>query len=100
MGLREWVTQFWVRYQGLLLELANFQLRDRDRAEEVVQDTWVDFLKSLTRFEGRCSPKTWLVQILRRRIKKELRRMILEAVPAKQSSKLRRVRDIMKLMRA
>jgi len=77
MGLREWITQLWVRYQGLLLELANFQLRDRDWAQEVVQDTWVDFLKSLTRFEGRCSPKTWLVQILRRRIKKELRRMIL-----------------------
>jgi RNA polymerase sigma-70 factor (ECF subfamily) len=78
MGLKEWITQLWVRYQGLLLELANFQLRDRDRAQEVVQDTWVDFLKSLTRFEGRCSPKTWLVQILRRRIKKELRRTILK----------------------
>ena len=78
IGLREWVTQLWVRYQGLLLELANFQLRDRDWAQEVVQDTWVDFLKSLTRFEGRCSPKTWLVQILRRRIKKELRRTLLK----------------------
>ena len=75
--LREWVTQLWVRYQGLLIELANFHLRDRDRAQEVVQDTWVDFLKSLRRFEGRCSPKTWLVQILRRRLKKELHRTIL-----------------------
>jgi len=78
MGLREWITQLWVRYQGLLLELANFQLRDRDWAQEVVQDTWVDFLKSLTKFEGRCSPKTRLVQILRRRIKKELRRTLLK----------------------
>jgi RNA polymerase sigma-70 factor (ECF subfamily) len=75
--LREWITQLWVRYQGVLLELANFHLRDRDRAQEVVQDTWVDFLKGLRRFEGRCSPKTWLVQILRRRLKKELRRTIL-----------------------
>ena len=75
--LRKWITQLWVRYQGLLIELANFHLRDRDRAQEVVQDTWVDFLKSLRRFEGRCSPKTWLVQILRRRLKKELRRTIL-----------------------
>lgn len=75
--LREWITQLWVRYQGVLLELANFHLRDRDRAQDVVQDTWVDFLKSLRRFEGRCSPKTWLVQILRRRLKKELRRTIL-----------------------
>jgi RNA polymerase sigma-70 factor, ECF subfamily len=74
--LREWVTGLWVRYQGLLLELANYHLRDRDRAQEVVQDIWVDFMKSLGRFEGRCSPKTWLVQILRRRLKKELRRMI------------------------
>jgi len=77
LDLREWVTQQWVRYQGLLIELANFHLRDRDRAQEVVQDTWVDFLKSLRRFEGRCSTKTWLVQILRRRLKKELRRTIL-----------------------
>ena len=37
----------------------------------------MDFLKSLRRFEGRCSTKTWLVQILRRRLKKELRRTIL-----------------------
>jgi RNA polymerase sigma factor (sigma-70 family) len=77
LDLREWVTQQWVRYQGLLIELANFHLRDRDRAQEVVQDTWVDFLKSLGRFEGRCSTKTWLVQILRRRLKKELHRTIL-----------------------
>jgi RNA polymerase sigma-70 factor, ECF subfamily len=77
IGLREWVTQLWVRHQALLLELANYHLRDRDRAQEVVQDTWVDFLKSLRRFEGRCSPKTWLVQILRRRLKKEFRRTII-----------------------
>lgn len=77
IGVREWVTELWVRYQGLLLELANYHLRDRDRAQEVVQDTWVDFLRSLGRFEGRCSPKTWLVQILRRCLKKELRRTIL-----------------------
>src|SRR5207302_6456764 len=36
----------------------------------------VDFLKGLPRFEGRCSPKTWLVQILKRCLKKERRRMI------------------------
>ncbi len=76
-ALRQWTTRLHVRYQGLLLELANFHLRDRDRAQEVVQDTWVDFLKSLKRFEGRCSPKTWLIQILRLRVKKEFRRTFL-----------------------
>lgn len=75
-GARAWISQLWTLHQGLLLELAHFHLRDWDRAQEVVQDTWVDFLKSLHRFEGRCSAKTWLVQILRRCIKKERRRAI------------------------
>ena len=76
-ALREWITQLWFQQQPMLLELAHFHLRDWDRAQEVVQDTWVDFQKSLGRFEGRCSPKTWLVQILRRRLKKELRGTLL-----------------------
>jgi RNA polymerase sigma-70 factor, ECF subfamily len=76
-ALREWITQLWVQHQPVLLEMAHFHLRDWHRAQEVVQDTWVDFQKSLGRFEGRCSPKTWLVQILRRRLKKELRGAIL-----------------------
>lgn len=74
---RAWVSQLWNLHQALLLELAHYYLRDWDRAQEVVQDTWIDFLNSLHRFEGRCSPKTWLVQILKRCIKKELRRTIL-----------------------
>lgn len=75
-GARAWISQLWTLHQGLLLELAHFHLRDWDRAQEVVQDTWVDFLKSLHRFEGRCSAKTWLVQILKRCIKKAQRRAI------------------------
>ena len=67
-----------VQHQPMLLELAHYHLRDWDRAQEVVQDTWVDFQKSLGRFEGRCSPKTWLVQILRRGLKKELRGTVLK----------------------
>ena len=74
-GARAWISQLLTLHQGLLLELAHLQLRDWDRAQEVVQDTWVDFLKSLHRFEGRCSAKTWLVQILKRCIQKEQRRL-------------------------
>lgn len=74
--LHDWLRQLWDQHQMLLLELAHYELRDWDRAEEVVQDTWVDFLNSLHRFEGRCSAKTWLVQILKRCIKKQQRRAI------------------------
>lgn len=75
-SVREWIAGLWSRHQPLLLELAHFHLHDWDKAQEVVQDMWVDVLKSLHRFEGRCSAKTWLVQILRRCIQKEQRRTI------------------------
>ena len=75
-AVRDWVAQLWGQHQVLLMELAHYELRDWDRAQEVVQDTWVDFLKSLHRFQGRCSAKTWLVQILKRCIRKEQRRAI------------------------
>jgi len=38
-------------------------------AEEVVQETWVGVLKGLDNFEGRCSLKTWMFQILINRAK-------------------------------
>jgi RNA polymerase sigma-70 factor, ECF subfamily len=73
---RERIANLWNRHQQLLLELACYHLQDWDLAQEVVQDMWVDFIKSVPRFRGRCSEKTWLVQILRRCIKKEQRRTI------------------------
>ena len=42
----------------------------------MVQHTLVDSIESVPRFEGRCSEKTWLVQILRRCIQKEQRRSL------------------------
>ena len=75
-AFREWVANLWNLYQTLLLEMAYYHLNDRDRAEEVVQDMWVDFIESVPRFEGRCSVKTWLMQILRRCIQKEQRRSL------------------------
>ena len=47
-----------------LIRLARLTLGDLATAEEVVQETWIGFLDSLERFEGRASMKTWLYRIL------------------------------------
>ena len=38
-------------------------------SEEVVQETWLGVLKGIDRFEGRCTLKTWIFQILINRAK-------------------------------
>jgi tetratricopeptide (TPR) repeat protein len=76
-----------------LLQLAHHRVRDRDRAEEVVQDMWVDFIRSLPRFEGLCSEMTWLVQILKRCIQKAQRPTTLTRAREALSGILGRGRD-------
>jgi RNA polymerase sigma-70 factor (ECF subfamily) len=51
-------------YHVMLLRLAMMYVKDRAVAEDVVQETWLGFLESLDRFEGRASIKTWIYRIL------------------------------------
>jgi RNA polymerase sigma-70 factor (ECF subfamily) len=62
------------RYHGPLLRLAMSYLGDRDSAEDAVQETWLTCLRSLDRFEGRSSFKTWLFGILVNLCRSRLRR--------------------------
>jgi RNA polymerase sigma-70 factor (ECF subfamily) len=52
------------RYNAALQRLASTYVRDAFTAQEVVQETWIGLLESLSRFEGRSSLKTWLFRIL------------------------------------
>ena len=47
---------------GYLLRVAQLQLRDRDRAEDVVQETLLAALAGRDCFNGRSSVKTWLTE--------------------------------------
>jgi len=62
------------KHNAMLMRMAMIYVRDRSVAEDVVQETWIGFLESLTRFEGRASLKTWIFRILINSAKKRLRR--------------------------
>jgi RNA polymerase sigma-70 factor (ECF subfamily) len=57
------------RYSATMLHVARLHVRDRQAAEEVVQETWLAVIKGLERFEGRSTLKTWLFRILTNRAK-------------------------------
>jgi len=52
------------KHHGALIRLAMGYVADREVAEEVVQDTWMAVIESLSRFEGRSSLRTWIFGIL------------------------------------
>jgi RNA polymerase sigma-70 factor, ECF subfamily len=51
------------RHHGSLIRLAMGYVNDRAIAEDVVQETWLTCIRSLDRFEGRSSLKTWIFGI-------------------------------------
>lgn len=55
------------RYQPTMLRVAALYVHTPAAAEDVVQETWLGVLRSLERFEGRSSLKTWIFRILANR---------------------------------
>ncbi len=56
------------RYQGRLVSFARSRVRNADDAEDLVQEAFMSFLRSVDRYEERASIETYLFTILRRRI--------------------------------
>lgn len=61
-------TQLVQRYQGRLLAFARGKLRQPSDAEDLVQDTFISFLKSIDAYREEAGLETYLFTILRRKI--------------------------------
>jgi RNA polymerase sigma-70 factor, ECF subfamily len=62
-GDEEAFVAFVGRHNHTLFYVARSFVQSDAIAEEVVQDTWMAVVRGLSKFEGRCSIKTWLVSI-------------------------------------
>jgi len=61
-------SDFVIRYQGRLLRFARAKLPQRADAEDVVQETFIAFLRSIARYRGECDLETYLFALVRRKI--------------------------------
>ena len=76
-------------YQNNKKSLLNFilsQIRNKEDAEEVLQDTFLGFLESLRDFREQCSLKTFLFSIAKRKIidkirKKGIKKFLFSKLP-------------------
>lgn len=66
----KWVDE----YGDYLFRFALSRLRQREAAEDLVQETFLAALNAKSKFAGRSSERTWLVGILKRKIVDHLRR--------------------------
>ena len=61
--------QSWVeRYGDYLFNYAVVRVNDREKAEDLVQETFLAGLKAKDRFLGKSSERTWLTSILKRKV--------------------------------
>lgn len=63
----------------VLFRYALLQLRDRDLADDAVQETLLAALQSISGFEGKAGLRTWLIGILKHKIADHWRRSAREA---------------------
>ena len=56
------------QYQGRLLNFATSKLSRREDAEDIIQDTFISFLKGLNNYRGEVSLETYLFTILHNKI--------------------------------
>ena len=73
----------WLKQHGnVLFRYALGRVRDRETAEDLVQETFLAALRSQDNYAGRAAEQTWLVGILRHKILDHYRRRREDSLPA------------------
>lgn len=68
-GKHKLEPQFWVEQHGnYLFNFAIVRVNDREKAEDLVQETFLAGLKAKDNFQGKSSERTWLISILKRKV--------------------------------
>ncbi|MFD1738598.1 RNA polymerase sigma factor SigX [Bacillus salitolerans] len=57
--------ELYEKYHHDLFQFLFYMVRNREQAEDLVQEVYIKVLKSYDRFEGKSSEKTWLFSIAR-----------------------------------
>lgn len=59
----------WIaKHSDYLYNYTIVKVNDRERARDIIQDTFVAALKSAKNYKGQASERTWLISILKRKI--------------------------------
>jgi len=73
-------------YRKPLLSFVNRQIKDQYKAEEIIQDTFIDFIEGLRDFHFQSSLKTFIFSIAKNKTidymrKKKLKKILFSALP-------------------
>lgn len=63
MDAERLITELMEQYGDMLCRLCCAMLRDRELAQDAVQETFLKAYRALPAFRGECSEKTWLTRI-------------------------------------
>lgn len=81
------LKSFYVLHKPSLLSFIQKTITDTDESEEIMQDTFLDFIEGLRDFRGQSSLKTYLYSITKHKIidklrRKKIRKIFFSHVPA------------------
>ncbi|NNK73913.1 MAG: sigma-70 family RNA polymerase sigma factor, partial [Flavobacteriaceae bacterium] len=75
MSGHELNPNMWIdRYSDYLFNYTITRVKDRETAQDLIQETFFAALKSMANFKGEASERTWLISILKRKIIDHYRR--------------------------